>query len=115
MCLSATMRSPLRSKRAMISPVRPRANASGLTRIRVRSIGVSLGSGSARWRLCRGRLLGHAAAPAARGLPGDLRLAVGADLPLGIQRLAADLAGVLELAQAVRAAQEGLLDLVLAV
>jgi hypothetical protein len=28
----------LRSKRAMISPVRPRANASGLTRISVRSI-----------------------------------------------------------------------------
>ena len=39
MCLSATMRRPLRSKRAMISPVRPRANASGLTRIRVLSTG----------------------------------------------------------------------------
>ena len=37
MCLRATICSPLRSKRAMISPVRPRANASGLTRIRVRS------------------------------------------------------------------------------
>ena len=31
---SATIVSPLRSKRAMISPVRPRAKASGLTRIR---------------------------------------------------------------------------------
>ena len=41
MCFSATMRRPLRSKRAMISPVRPRANASGLTRMRVRSMGVS--------------------------------------------------------------------------
>src|SRR4051794_40986935 len=39
MCFSATMRSPLRSKRAMISPVRPRAKASGFTRIRVLSIG----------------------------------------------------------------------------
>src|SRR4051812_3230088 len=38
MCLSATMRRPLRSKRAMISPVRLRANASGLTRMRVRSM-----------------------------------------------------------------------------
>ena len=42
MCLSATMRRPLRSKRAMISPVRPRANASGLTRMRVRSMGRAL-------------------------------------------------------------------------
>src|SRR3954447_25341656 len=32
------MRRPLRSKRAMISPVRLRANASGLTRMRVRSM-----------------------------------------------------------------------------
>src|SRR3712207_6495523 len=46
MCLRATILSPLRSKRAMISPVRPRANASGLTRIRVRSTLV-LSSGSA--------------------------------------------------------------------
>ena len=37
------MRRPLRSKRAMISPVRLRANASGFTRIRVRSTGLSLG------------------------------------------------------------------------
>ena len=48
------MRRPLRSKRAMISPVRPRANASGLTRMRVRSIGeVSFGV------LLRGRLEGR--------------------------------------------------------
>ena len=36
--VSAASFRPLRSKRAMISPVTPRANASGLTRIRVRSI-----------------------------------------------------------------------------
>jgi hypothetical protein len=35
----------LRSKRAMISPVSPRANASGLTRIRVRSTLKILSSG----------------------------------------------------------------------
>ncbi len=41
-CFSAAIRRPLRSKRAMISPVRPRSNASGLTRIRVLSTGASL-------------------------------------------------------------------------
>ena len=42
---SAAMRRPLRSKRAMISPVRLRANASGFTRIRVRDMSVySVGS-----------------------------------------------------------------------
>src|SRR3954453_10388326 len=115
MCFSAAMRRPLRSKRARISPVSPRANASGLTRIRVRSIGGLLGSGSAGRRLGRSgalRGLGRAlrglgalralrrlgpAAPAARRLARDLRLAVGAELPLGVQRLAADAAGVLEL------------------
>src|SRR3954470_21377926 len=40
MCFMAAIRRPLRSKRARISPVRPRANASGFTRIRVRSKGV---------------------------------------------------------------------------
>src|ERR1035441_6949386 len=35
MCRSATISSPLRSKRATISPVRPRAKASGFTRISV--------------------------------------------------------------------------------
>src|SRR4051812_11207248 len=38
MCLAATIFRPLRSKRAMISPESPRANASGLTRIRVLSV-----------------------------------------------------------------------------
>src|SRR4051812_16297 len=39
MCFSATIFRPLFSNRAMISPVRPRAKASGLTRIKVRSMG----------------------------------------------------------------------------
>src|SRR3954447_10720678 len=39
MCLRAAIRRPLRSKRAITSPVRPRSNASGLTRIRVRDTG----------------------------------------------------------------------------
>src|SRR4051794_4782882 len=69
--------------------------------------------GLARWRLGRGGLLRDAAATAARRLARDLRLAVRAELPLRVQRPGADLAGVLELAQAVRAAQERLLDLVL--
>src|SRR4051794_13254703 len=108
MCLRATIRSPLRSKRAMISPVRPRANASGLTRISVFSIGEASyergesgaarrscaagGAAAARPRALRRhvadrRLLGVPAAAARhRRLAGDLGLAVGADLPLGIQR-----------------------------
>src|SRR5271166_4090779 len=51
---SATIWSPLRSKRAMISPVRPRAKASGLTRISVRSICVPPCS-SCRSRSASGR------------------------------------------------------------
>src|SRR4051812_25510934 len=118
MCLRATIRSPLRSKRAMISPVRPRANASGLTRISVFSIGEAsyergesgaarrscAAGGAARPRALRRhvadrRLLGVPAAAARhRRLAGDLGLAVGADLPLGIQRLGARAARVLELA-----------------
>src|SRR3954470_21830962 len=48
MCLRAAIRSPLRSKRAITSPVRPRAKASGLTRINVLSIGLlSLGYSAA--------------------------------------------------------------------
>src|SRR3954468_22723657 len=48
MRLRAAIRSPLRSKRAITSPVRPRANASGLTRISVLSIGLlSLGYSAA--------------------------------------------------------------------
>src|SRR4051812_10151540 len=41
MCLRATIPRPLRSKRLMISPVSPRAKASGLTRMRVRSDAMS--------------------------------------------------------------------------
>src|SRR5215203_4208095 len=96
---------PLRSKRAMISPVKPRANASGFTRIRVRDIGVS---GLLRSWLDVG------AARLARLDPG-LRLAVRAQAPGRIDRLAAVVAAVLELAHAARAAQPVALDLVLAV
>src|SRR5919198_5233959 len=128
MSLSATMRSPLRSKRAMISPVRPRSNASGLTRMRVRSIGcessrrIVIGSRRGR-RLVRRRrptldLAGRlASAPAARDrrVAWHLGLAVRADRPLRVERLAAVRARVLELAHTVRAAQEVLLDVLLAV
>src|SRR4051812_17003755 len=119
MCLSATIVRPLRSKRAMISPVRPRAKASGLTRMSVRS----MGSGSFQTRkVGDGRReptrralgpglggLGRGARPA-RALGGrggggrdglHLGLAVRADPPVGVERLGAARAGVLELAQAV--------------
>src|SRR3954467_15379704 len=128
MCFRATMRSPLRSKRAMISPVRPRANASGLTRMRVRSIRGGLLRVLLRRRLERRRRLGlelelvrparAAAAPAAarRGRDArDLRLAVRADAPRRVQRLRAVHARVLELAHAARAAQELALHLGVAV
>src|SRR3954468_15505022 len=126
MCLSAQMRRPLRSKRAMISPVSPRANASGLTRMRVRSIGSVLpgersGSGRGRRFVRRRRALldlaGRLTAPPAsrhRRVAGDLRLAVRADRPLRVERLAAVRARVLEFAHAVRTAQELLLDVRLA-
>src|SRR4051794_8213142 len=99
MCFRATMRSPLRSKRAMISPVRPRANASGLTRMRVRSIEGGLLRVLLRRRLEGRRRLGleldlvRAGAPAApaaarRGRDArDLGLAVRADAPRRVQRL----------------------------
>src|SRR3954462_9079475 len=121
---SAAIRSPLRSKRAMISPVSPRANASGLTRMRVRSIGSVLrrfgSSGRGRRLVRRGRLaleLGGAAAPPARHrrVAGDLGLAVRADRPVRVERLAAVRTRVLQLAHAVRAAQEVRLDVLLAV
>src|SRR4051794_31307743 len=105
---------PLRSKRAMISPVRCRANASGLTRIRVRSIcWCSSRSGSLRWR---SRVAGGRP-PADAALPRyvvELGLAVRAELPGRIQRLAAVPAGVAKLARTARAAQELPLDLVVA-
>src|SRR3954462_14580396 len=46
MCFMAAIFRPLRSKRATISPVRPRSKASGFTRIRVRSKSSSMGG----WR-----------------------------------------------------------------
>src|SRR5262245_29940162 len=123
MYLSARIFRPLRSKRAMISPVRPRANASGLTRMRVRSMWGEPSVGLL-WRRLVGRrrlgfeLLARAPpAPAARWRgrhARDLSLAVRADPPCGIERLAAVHAWVLELAHAVRAAQEVLLHLVVA-
>src|ERR1700733_5100727 len=67
----ATSRNPLRSKRAMISPDRFRAKASGLIRIRVRSMGLlgprrrSPAPYSARETLERTRI-GQLLTPAAR-------------------------------------------------
>src|SRR4051794_5553056 len=129
MCLSAAMRSPLRSKRAMISPVSPRANASGLTRISVLSIGggrLAAPNSACRLDARLGRRLDRRlrrAAPAARRgrlargrrAGRDVGLAVRAELPHRVERLRAVVARVLELAQAARAAQEVLLDLVVAV
>src|SRR3954470_13417959 len=118
MCLAATIFRPLRSKRAMISPDSPRAKASGLTRIRVRSMAGSLVSELAGLdrRLLVALLVGGGTptAPRLQSL-GDLRLAVRAHRPVRLERLAARDTGVLELALAVRAAQEVLLDLVVAV
>src|SRR5215216_6986892 len=129
----ATILRPLRSKRAMISPVRPRANASGLTRIRVRStkiLSLRLATlTSLRFRfdvraLDRdlggdGRLFGRLRPPAAAGRLGwrglHLRLAVRAQLPGRVDRLAARVAALLQLAHAARAAQVVGLDLVVAV
>src|ERR687890_518517 len=107
MCFIAAIRRPLRSKRARISPVRPRPNASGFTRIRVRSISRRTGGG-------RG---GRAPRPraAALGRLADLGLAVGADLPARVERLPAHSAGLLEPPQAARAAEEGPLDVEAAV
>src|SRR5437016_6012626 len=103
MCFSAAMRRPLRSKRAMISPVSPRLNASGLTRMSVRSIG--------RGRLAARR---HRARPATAGAH-HVGLAVRADRPTRIERAPAAMAWVLELAKAVRALEERALDVAVAV
>src|SRR5436190_20477857 len=127
MCLRATILRPLRSKRAMISPVRPRANASGLTRIRVRSIDSSRRvlravaralalAGVVRDLSRYGRLVGcrRTAATAAGGLRRrlllHLRLAVRAQLPRRADRLPARVAPLLELAHAARPAQVVRLD-----
>src|SRR3954451_9597512 len=129
----AAIRNPLRSKRATTSPVRARSKASGLTKIRVRLTGgapLLLGWLGPFSRLRR-------SFPAARrGLTLRLRLAlfgvttsearpllaaaevglaVGAEAPARIDRLAAGRARILEAAMAVRAAQVFLLDRVLAV
>src|SRR3954469_8314966 len=109
MCFIATIFRPLRSKRAMISPVRPRANASGLTRMRVRSTG-SPSSRCSEFAGLDGRLFVLGTPAPARAPRRDrarhLGLAVRADRPRRVQRLAAGDARVLELAHAVRAAQE---------
>src|SRR3712207_9053248 len=106
MCLRATIFRPLRSKRAMISPVRPRAKATGLTRIRVRSDAMAGQRSPAALlrRVVHGRrLLGDAAAGGARGgrhrrgARHDLVLAVRADLPARVQRLGAAATRLLEL------------------
>src|ERR671914_535278 len=116
MCLAATILSPLRSKRAMISPVRPRANASGLTRMSVFSMAGSVSASSATRRLARRGLFGlglgdvggdrrlvRRLAPAAarrrrRGRHARLGLAERADPPRGVDRLRARVAALLELA-----------------
>src|SRR5207248_11497911 len=99
----AAMRRPLRSKRPTISPVSPRANASGLTRINVLSIGAP-----------RLAARGHRA-PAALGRAHDVRLAVRADRPARVERASTAVAGILQLAKAVRALEERALDVALAV
>src|SRR5690349_20107990 len=126
------MRRPLRSKRATTSPVRARWKASGFTRIRVRLTGgAPLGS---FWR-CN-LLLGLACPlagsalgvlhPARRGFPlrtrtlaaalplGKRTLAVRAQRPARVDRLATARAGVLEALLALRAAQVVLLHWVFA-
>src|SRR3954462_8353945 len=124
----ATMRRPLRSKRARISPVRPRANASGLTRIRVRSkvwcppIGVSSyrRRTDVRWGALRPRWAARSANGGGGGPPGGgggaggprcgrggrLGLAEWAQLPRRVDRLSARVAAFLEAPHAARAAQE---------
>src|SRR5579875_1572347 len=97
-----------------------RCGASPLRRGREASVASAWAGDSARERLL-GRLLGTDPPPALA--PGgdslapdpDFGLAVRAHLPHGIQRPAAVVAGVLELAHAVRAAQELTLHLVVAV
>src|SRR5687768_3391623 len=114
----AAMRSPLRSKRAMISPVRPRAKASGLTRIRVFDMAAQPSRAARPARLerrfgGRGLLRGGRAAPAARWRRGrrHLGLAERAQAPLRIERLAAARARLLEPAHAAGAAQVVAADL----
>src|SRR4051812_15270891 len=129
----AAIRSPLRSKRAITSPVRARSKASGLTRIRVRlTAGAPLLLGwlgpfarlrrcllaarrglTFRWRLALFGVTTFSARPLATAA--QVRLAVRAEPPARIDRLAAGRAGVLEAALAVGAAQVVLLYRELAV
>src|SRR4051812_19319572 len=106
MCFRAVMRRPLRSKREMISPLRPRAKASGLTRMSVLSIG-------------GGRLPAHFERGSADGSAPrrcrNRRLAVRAHAPAWIERATAALARILQLAHAMRADEERPLDVALAV
>src|SRR3954453_16944430 len=105
------MRRPLRSKRAITSPLRARSKASGLTRIRVRlTAGAPFRSlwtgplfgGGACGRLVLGRGGGslfarRRGARAARSfLLRQRGLAVRAEGPARVDRLAAVVAGVLE-------------------
>src|SRR4051812_3202219 len=129
----ATMRRPLRSKRARISPVRLRANASGLTRMRVRSTywssvvscfalpspqAATLQPGdvtSRRRHLSLGRLRPAPAARPRGGRRHRLGLAERAQLPRRVDRLGARVAALLEAPHAARAAQEVRADRVIAV
>src|SRR3954447_15590306 len=130
----AAIRSPLRSKRAITSPVRARSKASGFTRIRVRlTAGAPLLFGwlcpfvSLRRRflaarrclalLLRGLALLGVPAFAARPLAAAAKfgLAVGTEAPARVDRFAAGRARVLQPLLAVRAAQVVPLDRVFAV
>src|SRR4051794_25186438 len=135
MCCSATIVRPLRSKRAMISPVRPRAKASGLTRISVLSMASSVSATTTTRSFARGcglcfgdrlrlgglgrdrrliRRLAPATARRGRGRSAGLCLAERADAPRRVDRLRARVAAFLELAHAARTAQVVRLDLVVA-
>src|SRR4051794_32444960 len=129
----AVIRSPLRSKRAITSPLRARSKASGLTRIRVRlTAGAPLLFGwlgpfarlrrsflaarrglTLRRRLALFGVATFAARPLAAAA--QVGLAVRAESPPRIDRLAAGRAGVLEPALTVGTAQVVFLDRVLAV
>src|SRR5215212_332806 len=144
MCLSAAIPSPLRSNRAMISPVSRRAKASGLIRMSVLSMaGSSDGVGRALaggWADGAARRSSALDGPAARRSAGGRRrpratarragarasarpalsacylgLAERAYLPAGIERLAAAPTGLPQAPQAARTAQEVLLDVKVAV
>src|SRR5215211_4932085 len=104
MCFIATIVSPLRSKRVRISPVRRRSKASGLTRIRVRSI--SLLVVEAQLRLGRALALASGAGRA-RALGGDRGLGRYRPLLLGLARRAGRGLPLRGLAPASRAGRRG--------